>query len=342
MNKLPPEEILATLPPAVRAAIESQDTASFQAALDELPCEEAEQIISQLKAAGFIGAGPATEAEFQEMLQEFELLIKAIVAVARGDDRQRAEVLAVLPKLDDAGYHLGEAVPRIWAGERQAAGLTEGLDPNSARLVKHFLGILSSEKGTTPVVDTEAVTNSIPQEVLTAIVNQDEGAFRLAMEGLSPADRVFVSGQLSKLQAQADAEAESWLESLPDDVRLAVIDQDTQRLQDALRELPPAHAQKILAGLEAAGLLAEPDEPEADLLMADFEPLVLAVASVANGNEKARPQVEALLADLDEQGWHLSAAVQRIWSGERDIAAFSAGLERQDRQIIQRILELLE
>ena len=341
MENLSYNEILSTLPPAVRAAIETQDATAFQIALDELPCEEAERIVQQLKTAAIIGPGPATEAEFQEILQEFEFLIRAIVAVARGDDDQREEVMAVLPKLDDAGYHLGGTVPRIWAGERQASSLTDGLDPNSARLIEHILGILAGETQAAPL-DTEGVAASIPQAVMAAIVDQDEKAFRSAMEELTPADRVFVSAQLAKLQAKADAEAEDWLKSLPEDVRLAVKDQDTQALQEALRVLPPSQAQEILTGLEATGLLSDLEEPEADLLMTDFEPLVLATASVANGNEKARPQLEALLADLDEQGWHLSAAIQRIWSGEHDISTLSVGLSRQDRQIIQRILQLLE
>jgi hypothetical protein len=184
-------------------------------------------------------------------------------------------------------------------------------------------------------------TSSIPTEVLAAIKAQDADAFQQAMAQLSPTERERVSGQLALLQAQADAEAEAWLDALPVEVRLAILDQDAQRLKAALQELPSAQAEEILQQLEAAGLLEEPSEPEADLLMAEFEPLALAAASVVKGNQNARPQLEALLDDLDQEGWHLSKAVQRIWAGERDIQTLCEGLDGQDQQIIQRILEHL-
>ncbi len=346
MNNLSADQIFANLPLAVRAAIEQHDAAAFQCALDELPAEQAQQVVQQLEQAGIIGVGMVSDSEFQEMLQEFDLLIRAIVDVARGDDldvfirSQRSQVMEVLPRLDDAGYHLGEAVTRLWSGERRAAILTAGLDPSSTRLVKYILGLISAEKP--PFADVESLISAIPEEVFAAIRDQDEAAFQQAMERLLPADRQFVAAQLADLQIQADTEAEAWLANLPIEVRTAVLERDEQRLQTALSDLPPAEAQEILEQLEAAGLLDEADEPEADLLMNEFEPLVLAVASVARGNEAVRPQLEALLADLDQQGWRLSAAVQHIWAGERDIKVLGEGLDRQDRQIIRSILEQLE
>jgi hypothetical protein len=243
--------------------------------------------------------------------------------------------------LDEAGYHLGQAVLRLWAGERQALNLTEGLDANSARLVDHILGLIAGENQQQTGMDVRfytsaAITVSIPAEVLAAITAQDEQAFQHAVE------RELVSEQLAKLQAQADAEADAWLAALPVDVRLAVLDQDPQRLKAALQELPPTQAQEILQQLEAAGVLEEPGEPQADLLMAEFEPLALAAASVAKGNQNVRPQLEALLDDLDQEGWRLSAAVRRIWDGERDTLALCEGLDGQDQQIIQRILDHLD
>jgi hypothetical protein len=283
------------------------------------------------------------------MLQEFDLLIQAILAVARGDDSDgliRSQVLEVLPRLDEAGYHLGEATALLWAGERRAPVLTAGLDPNSTRLVEHILSLLTRETlGATTTrpgaLETDGMVAAIPEEVLTAIQAQDENAFQQAMERLSPADRQFVAAQLAELQIQADAEAEAWLMGLPIEVRQAIQDQDEPLLQAALQALPPSQAQEILEQLEAAGLLEEADEPEADLLMNEFEPLVLAVASVTRGNETVRPQLEALLADLDQQGWHLSDAVQRIWAGERDVQVLCKGLDRQNQQIIRRILDHL-
>jgi Cdc37 C terminal domain len=250
-------KILAELPAGLRTALEAQDATAFQCALDELPSEQASEILQQLEAAGIVGIGLMSEAEFQSIL-------------------------------------------------------------------------------------AQAIASSIPPAILQAIQMQDEAAFDQAMQTLSPADRQLVAGQLARLQAQADAEAEKWLDNLPDDVRLAVMDRDALRLQLALQDLPPAHAQEILDQLEAAGVLEELDEHQADLLMDEFEPLAQAAASVIQGNDTARPLLEALLADMDEQGWHLSAAVQRIWNGERDLLTLSEGLEHPDIQIVQRILTILE
>lgn len=326
----------ADIPAAVKAAIEVQDAAAFQCAMDELLPEQAEEVRRQLEEVGIIGTGPAGGSDFEALLQEFEVLIQAIAAATGEDESQRSQVLETLEKLDQAGYHLEQAVRRIWAGERRAAGLTEGLDPNSARLVVHILGRID------PGAVDLANPVTIPEEVLAAIQAQDEQAFELAMNRLEPAERQRVAEELSRLQAQADVEAEAWLASLPEKVHQAVVNQDAIGLQAALQELPLAQADEILRQLEATGVLAESGEPEADLLMAEFEPLARAIAAVAVGNEAARPQVEALLSELDEQGFHLTPAVQQIWAGEQDFRRLSAGEEWQDQQIIQRILDLLK
>ncbi len=326
----------ADIPAAVRAAIEAQDAAAFQCAMDELSPEQAKEVRRQLEEAGIIGTGPAGWTDFEALLQEFEVLIQAIATAVGGDEAQRSQVLETLEKLEQAGYHLEQAVRRMWAGERHVAGLIEGLDPNSARLVVHILGRID------PGVADSAGQVTIPEEVLAAIQAQDEQAFELAMNRLEPAERQRVAEELSRLQAQADVEAEAWLATLPEKVHQAVVHQDAVGLQAALQELPLAQADEILRQLEATGVLAEPGEPEADLLMAEFEPLARAIAAVAMGNEAARPQVEALLSELDEQGFHLTPAVQKIWAGERDFRKLNAGEEWQDQQIIQRILELLK
>ncbi len=136
------DQLMASLPSAVRIAIEAVDLEAFQCAMDDLPTEQAQLIVQQLEAAGIIGIGPASEAEYQAMLQEFDLLIQAIVSAAQGDYGQQEQVAAVLPRLDSAGYHLGRVIPQIWAGERNFITLTLGLDPNSARLVEHILTLL--------------------------------------------------------------------------------------------------------------------------------------------------------------------------------------------------------
>ena len=52
------KETLASLPPAVRAALEAGDAAQLRAALADLPEAEAAAIIEALETAGIIGRRP--------------------------------------------------------------------------------------------------------------------------------------------------------------------------------------------------------------------------------------------------------------------------------------------
>lgn len=63
---------------------------------------------------------------------------------------------------------------------------------------------------------------------------------------------------------------------------------------------------------------------------------------MAKGDEGPRTAIEATLPKLEENGWRLTAAVQRIWTGERDAASLTSGLDVHDTQLIHRILELIE
>ena len=74
--------------------------------------------------------------------QQFGKLIEAIVAAANGDVQVREAVEEVLPQLEEDGWHIAAAVRRIWAGEREWHGLVEGVDSNSALLVRRVLETL--------------------------------------------------------------------------------------------------------------------------------------------------------------------------------------------------------
>ncbi len=100
-------------------------------------------------------------------------------------------------------------------------------------------------------------------------------------------------------------------------------------------------------------MLQEIEDNQSQQLLIDFEPLILAVVDVARGNRAARPQVESLLSDLNNQGWPLLEPIQHIWDGERSLPILSAELDQQDgmvdswqrpliHQIVQRILEELD
>lgn len=336
------EQTMANLPAAVRAAIEAGDAAAFQCALEELPTEQAERILIELRQIGVVVSDVISDQEFQALLAEFDLLIKAIVDVAYGDRSQRDEVLAVLPKLDAAGYHLGDGVTQIWSGERDETRLTGGLDYTSARLIRYILSLLVDPNEQGGGLDVEEIATTIPMDVLMAIEAQDEDAFQQAMDMLPPVERKFVATQLARLQAQADREAEAWLASLPEEVRQAIVEQDMVRLQAALKEMPALETETILAQLEQAGVLGEPSPDVTQRILSEFEPMILATAAVAKGNVQARPEVEAILENLQAQGWNLVEPIHRIWNGERNLVNLAEGLDHQDQRVISEILSRLE
>ncbi len=69
--------------------------------------------------------------------------------------------------------------------------------------------------------------------------------------------------------------------------------------------------------------------------------LISDIAAAAKGDSQARAKVEATLPELEEQGWYITIAVQRIWAGERDWYTLVDDLDRQDALLILRMLETL-
>lgn len=139
------ERVLASLPPAVRAAFEldgEEFSRAFKAALDQLSPDEAQTVIQQLEAAGLIGTRQSAGPDMAEVLREFDPLLRGIAAVAQGKGEPRAQIEAVLPELEEKGWQLTTAVQRIWADERDEAALTAGIDRNSAQLVRRILELL--------------------------------------------------------------------------------------------------------------------------------------------------------------------------------------------------------
>jgi hypothetical protein len=76
-------------------------------------------------------------------------------------------------------------------------------------------------------------------------------------------------------------------------------------------------------------------------MVAHFAPLLGAIAAIAGGDETLQAEVEAVLAQLEERRWNLQAAVRRIWAGECDDAALTAGLDEHDSALVRRILDLI-
>jgi hypothetical protein len=75
--------------------------------------------------------------------------------------------------------------------------------------------------------------------------------------------------------------------------------------------------------------------------MEQLEPLLHAIAAVARGDDTPRPQVEAILVQLEALGFHLAATVEAIWAGQRDPAVLTADLDATDTALAQSVLALL-
>ncbi|MBX0330239.1 tetratricopeptide repeat protein [Oscillochloris sp. ZM17-4] len=133
---------LDSLPPAVRGALERGDGAALQFALDALPVAEQQIIYERLTAAGVIS--DADEEQAESAVQQFEPLLQAIAAVARGDESERADVEVALEDLERKGWRVRRPVEKIWAGERRPGPLLYGLDPSDTAMVQRVLEILES------------------------------------------------------------------------------------------------------------------------------------------------------------------------------------------------------
>ena len=118
-------------------------------------------------------------------------------------------------------------------------------------------------------------------------------------------------------------------------------DEFNAALRAALAELPEAEAAALKQRLREAGLISGSAGPDMTQVLHEFEPLLQDIAAAVN-DEGLRAQIEPVLADLEQKGWRLTEAAHRIWAGERDAEALTAGLDTQDTALVRRVLELLE
>jgi tetratricopeptide (TPR) repeat protein len=73
----------------------------------------------------------------------------------------------------------------------------------------------------------------------------------------------------------------------------------------------------------------------------DHKRLIAAVVAAAKGSELELAMVEKVLPSLEEKGWHVTSAIQRIWVGERDWYALTEDLDAQSALLVKLMLETL-
>lgn len=215
--------------------------------------------------------------------QQFGHFIAAIAVAAQGDEYTRKQIEEVLlPEYERKGWHITDAIHRIWKGERDWHRLAEYLDAQDALLVLCVLETItqSSDIQASGVQDSasEQIFASLPRTIREALERSDSESLKLALEALSPEELQTITTAISSLQARQEQE---------------------------------------------------------------FEPLLQAIAAVADGDTTQRGKIEEVLSTLEKKGWHLKEVIQRIWAGERDVKTLTAGLDTQDGALVRRVLAMI-
>ena len=143
------EELLATLPPPIFAAMQAEDADALQAAYEALPTEQQERVartMMLLQAVAERSRDEATEftGDPEQIVGAFSTLLDAIVETTLDPALPRFEIESTLAELEGQGWNLREPSQRIWAGERDAATLLADLDEQDSALVMYVLDALAA------------------------------------------------------------------------------------------------------------------------------------------------------------------------------------------------------
>lgn len=206
--------------------------------------------------------------------------------------------------------------------------------------------------------DLSALVQALPADVRAAIEQQDEAAFQAAFNVLSEDEQLRVAGIFQQLQSQmahnlldqyaADEvpSPQELVASLPPAIAQAYLEEDPHALQAAYDALSPVDQENVGRIMMLLQAIAEqqansPFSSNPADIVAAFDSLLEAIADAARDERLPRFEIELTLDELAEQGWMLREATRRIWAGEREAAALTAGLDEHDTALVERILEYL-
>ena len=97
--------------------------------------QEAQGLVAQLQGGETAGTGP----DGAQILRQLGPVIAAVVAASRGDTAARQGVEELFDTLTRDNWRIVEPIQRIWAGERDGATLTAGLDEADTLIVRQIL-----------------------------------------------------------------------------------------------------------------------------------------------------------------------------------------------------------
>jgi len=143
-------------------------------------------------------------------------------------------------------------------------------------------------------------------------------------------------------RAKAKRQTEVVLTTLPPGLRAAVEESDAEALLKALDSLSADERAMAVQRLKEIGIDMK-DRSDNEEMVNNLLPLLEAIAAVALGqtDDDERLEIEQELEWGEQHGWHLRDVAHRIWAGERDGEALTAGLDEQDAALVRRVLELI-
>jgi len=139
-------------------------------------------------------------------------------------------------------------------------------------------------------------------------------------------------------------------EVLPPELRAVYETGDEARILEAFDALPEEKKQEIIvrirqkAGEKHLLVPGAATATDIDLALKEFDSFLRAIAAVARGKggQGSKNRINRDLARLEQHNWRLTEAAHRIWDGERDAEALTAGLDSNSARLVERVLELLE
>ncbi len=294
--------------------------------------------------------------------------------------RDLARVFAALADLEDAVEHSAVATLLAQTGLRHAyqagdvdtltllhanlAGylLRRGASPDLALVHRLAAALLASQSRSrlleTILEDLAAgdLPDGVPKyEKLAAVLEENRAyRFRAIVENLSgPAatpqealsdvwDRVQTRQRARQGVREAHADL---IAGLPEAVREAFQlegEAFADALDSALASLPEIEAGAIVETLVREGIVQPAGAPDMARTLQVLDPVLRGIAEVALGDRTQQPRLVADIMRLQNKGWEIGPAVQRIWAGERDPDTLTRGLDPNSTAVVKALLALIE
>jgi tetratricopeptide (TPR) repeat protein len=134
------------------------------------------------------------------------------------------------------------------------------------------------------------------------------------------------------------ARLRAWEGATPQAILLA---QEAAQLYASLGRADQAQsAQQMAARLEEGGSIRR-FGPTPAVMLYRFGPLIAAAVLAAHGGAAAHDKFEPIFDKLIQKGWQIADPIRRIWAGDRDETALTAGIDPNSALVVREILRRL-